>query len=355
MWPFGRRAEPVEKRAHASGFTAEVMAARESYTAGRRGIGELTATTQACISLWENGLSLADVFGTDLLTRRVLALTGRSLALRGEAVFLIGESELVPCSDWDLRTRYGRPSAYRIGVSEAGGGQSMTVLAGEVLHVVTGADPAAPWIGTAPLRRASLTAAMLQAIETALCEVFENAPLGSQIVPMPEMPETDMEAMARGFRGNRGRVLIRESVNVSAAGGPAPMADWRAADVSPDLSRSMTAQSLAAAREAVQFAFGVLPGWSNPLSTGPLIREAQRHLAQWQLQPLAVMIGEEATAKLGVDVSLDCMRPLQAFDAGGRARALQGILAALAAAKEAGVDPAAALHQVDWAKGDELT
>ena len=355
MWPFKRRGDPVETRAHASGFTAEVMAARESYIAGRRGLGELTATVQACVGLWENGLSLADVFGTELLTRRVLALTGRSLALRGEALFLIGDGELVPCSDWDVRTRFGRPSAYRVGVSEAGGGQSMTVLADEVLHIVAGADPVAPWNGTAPLRRASLTAGLLQAIEGALAEVYENAPLGSQIVPMPEMPETDMEAMARGFRGNRGRVLIRESVNVSAAGGPAPMADWRAADVSPDLSRSMTTQSLAAAREAIQFAYGVLPGWANPLSTGPMVREAQRHLAKWQLQPLAMLIGEEATTKLGTAVSLDCMRPLQAYDAGGRARALQGVLAALVAAKESGVDPDTALHLVDWKPGDERT
>ena len=29
------------------------MAARESYISGRRSIGELTATAQSCISLWE--------------------------------------------------------------------------------------------------------------------------------------------------------------------------------------------------------------------------------------------------------------------------------------------------------------
>ena len=43
---FRRRAEPVETRAAMSGFTAEIMAARESYISGRRGIAELTATVQ---------------------------------------------------------------------------------------------------------------------------------------------------------------------------------------------------------------------------------------------------------------------------------------------------------------------
>jgi hypothetical protein len=40
----------LEKRASASGFTHEVMAARESYISGRTGLAELTATAQTCIS-----------------------------------------------------------------------------------------------------------------------------------------------------------------------------------------------------------------------------------------------------------------------------------------------------------------
>jgi len=43
-------------------------------------------------------------------------------------------------------------------------------------------------------------------------------------------------------------------------------------------------------------------------------------------------------------------RQLQAYDAGGRARALTAIVGALAAAKEAGVDPGTALKLVDWEK-----
>ena len=54
-------------------------------------------------------------------------------------------------------------------------------LAAEVLHLRIGCDPAAPYYGTAPLKRASLTAGMLHAVELALAEIFENAPLGSQI------------------------------------------------------------------------------------------------------------------------------------------------------------------------------
>jgi len=349
IWPFKR--DKTEKRASGSGFTAEIMAARESYISGRRGVAELTATAQSCISLWEGGLALADVEGTDLLTRRVLALAARSLALRGEALFLIRETGLVPCSDWDLRTKDGRPTAYRVSVSEAGGGSTQTALAAEVVHVRLGADVAAPWIGTAPLRRASLTAGLLQAVETALAEAYEYMPLGSLIVPFPEAPETDLEALGRGFRGRRGRVLLRESVSVSAAGGPQPRDDWRPSDVTPDLSKAMTSETLRAARAGICTAFGVLPALFDTAAQGPLVREAQRHLGVWTLEPIAALLAEEASEKLGAPVALDVLRPLQAYDAGGRARAVSTMVEAMARAKEAGLAPGdlgAALRLVDW-------
>jgi hypothetical protein len=345
-WPWTK----TEKRSASSGFTSEILAARESYISGRSGLAELTATAQSCISLWENGFALADVENSGLLDRRSLALIGRSLALRGEAVFLIRD-RLVPCSDWDLRTRDGVPTAYRVSVSEAGGGRTETALAAEVLHFRIGADPVAPWTGTAPLRRSALTAGLLQTIETALSEIYEFAPLGSQIVPYPESTETDLEALGRGFRGRRGRVLLRESVNVQAAGGPAPAADWKPQDVTPDLSKAMTAETLDAARNAICGAFGVLPALFNPATTGPMVREAQRHLAAWTLQPIAELVAEEASAKLGAAVKLDLLRPTQAFDSGGAARALSTLVRAMVDAKEAGLSPealAAAYRRLDW-------
>src|SRR3546814_11683221 len=78
-----RGQDHVEKRASASGFTAEIIAARESYISGRRGIAELTATAQACISMWENGISMADVESNDRLERPSPALRGTSEGMRG--------------------------------------------------------------------------------------------------------------------------------------------------------------------------------------------------------------------------------------------------------------------------------
>lgn len=331
------RAKPETRSASMSGYTAQLIGARETYISGVSGTAELTSTVQSCITLWEGAFSLAEVTGTDLLTRRDLAMVARSLALRGEAVFFIGDMGLVACSDWDLTTRDGQPRAYRLSISEAGGNRTVTALAAEVLHFRIGVDPTAPWSGSAPLRRARLTAGLLQTVESALAEVYENAPLGSSIIPFPESPDMDMDALGRGFRGKRGRVLLRESVTVTAAGGPAPVADWRPADTTPNLQQALPMEALEAARGSVLNVYGVLPALLSGAATGPLVREAQRHLAQWVLQPIAVLIAEEASAKLASNVFIDVMRPVQAFDAGGRARAVSTMIEAFARAKEAGL------------------
>ncbi len=342
---------PIEERSSGSGYTAQVIAARESYISGRRGVAELTATVQSCVSLWEGGFAMADVTGTDLLPRQTMAMIARGVALNGEAVFLISDLGLVPATDWNVTTRNGKPRAYRLSIPEAGGARSVTALAAEVLHLRIGSDAATPWIGTAPLRRSSLTGAMLHAVETALTETFENAPLGSQIVPLPDTGADDMETMRSAFKGRRGSTLVIEGVAQSTAAGMNPQIGQKPDQLSPDLSKSMTSETLAAAREGIGMAYGVLPALMNRAATGNAVRESQRQLAIWTLQPIAALLADEASAKLGGLVEINTVLPLQAFDAGGRARALQGIVKAMAQAKEAGISPAdlsGAMRMVDW-------
>ncbi len=65
-------------------------------------------------------------------------------------------------------------------------------------------------------------------------------------------------------------------------------------------------------------------------------------------RPIANLIAQEATRVLDTEISVDVMQPLQAFDAGGRARTVNAIVEALAVAKQAGVDPEQALGLVNW-------
>ncbi|UWR34485.1 phage portal protein [Sulfitobacter sp. W027] len=348
---FKNKLRPIEARSGGSSYTTQVMTAREGYISGRRGVAELTATVQSCVSLWEGGFAMADVTGTDLLTRQHMAMTARSIALNGEAVFLLTEMGLVPATDWDVTTRNGRPRAYRVTLPEATGGRSQTVLAEEVLHLRIGSESIAPWSGSAPLRRSSLTGGMLHAVEAALAETFESAPLGSQIVPLPDTGTDDMETMRAAFKGRRGSTLVIEGVAQATAAGMNPTIGQKPDQLSPDLSKSMTDETLAAAREGILMAYGVLPSLANRAVTGPAVREAQRQLAIWTLQPIAALLADEASDKLGVKVEIDTIRPLQAFDAGGRARALSAIIKTLAEAKAADIDPAAvsgAMRMVDW-------
>ncbi|MFC3060368.1 hypothetical protein [Paenirhodobacter populi] len=349
---FKRQVVPqVETRsASSTGYTAQILAARQSYISGVSGLGELTAAVQSSVSLWESGLSLADVKGTDLLSRRMLALTARSLALRGESVWLIRD-RLVPCSDWDLTTRDGEPRAYRVSIPEAGGPRSDTVLAGEVLHFRIGSDVVAPWTGTAPLRRARLSADLLEQLETALRDVFRDAPIGSQIVPMPEGSAEDMASLRSAFVGKRGATMVVEGVAQAVGAGMHPQLGKAPDQLSPDLSDTLADKMLTEAKGAIYGTFGILPGLFNPATTGPLVREAQRHLAQIVLQPIANIMAEEAAEKLGAGVQVDVVRPMQAFDAGGKARALATMIGALAQAKEAGIDGPTlqdALSFIDW-------
>jgi phage portal protein BeeE len=345
------RLRQTETRSSGAGYTAQVMAARDSFISGRRGVAELTATVQSCVSLWEGAFAMADVAGTDLLSRQVMAMIARSAALNGEAVYLVTDLGLVPATDWDVTTRDGKPRAYRLSIPEAGGGRTVTALSAEVLHLRIGTDHLTPWIGTAPLRRSSLTGAMLHAVESALSETFENAPLGSQIVPLPDSGAEGMENMRSAFRGRRGSTLVIEGVAQATAAGMNPQIGQKPDQLSPDLSRSMTAETLAAAREGILMAYGVLPSLLNRSATGPVIREAQRQLCTWTLQPVAELLAEEAKNKLGQEIKIDTLRPLQAFDAGGRARALSAIVKTMAEAKEAGIDPeslSGAMRMVDW-------
>jgi hypothetical protein len=355
QWLFKRTPRLPERRASGSGYTAEIMASRTSYIKGASGIGELTATVQSCISLWESAFALADVTGTDLLDRRTMALIARAMGLRGEVVLMIAGEGLIAATDWDVSTRNGMPRAYRLNLPDAGGARSATVLAAEVLHLRIGSDTVAPWAGTSPLRRAPLTASLLHEVECALRDVYRDAPLGSLIVPLPESSADDMAIMRAAFRGKRGASLIVEGQAQATAAGMNPNLGKSPDQLSPDLSRSMTAETLDAARGAISMAFGVLPGLHNQSTTGPMVREAQRHLAGWVLQPLAELLAQEARIKLGVNVMIDVGRPLQAFDAGGRARALMGLVEAMGRAKELGLSAdqwAVALQAVNWGGGD---
>lgn len=53
-WLFGKKEET--RSVSDTGYTAQVMSMREAWINGQTGLGELTATVQGAVSLWENSL-----------------------------------------------------------------------------------------------------------------------------------------------------------------------------------------------------------------------------------------------------------------------------------------------------------
>lgn len=199
-----------------------------------------------------------------------------------------------------------------------------------------GSSLQAPLAGTAPLHRAGLSASLLQSVESALADIYRDAPLGSQIVPFPETQEVDLADLARGFSG-AARAHPHARIGPAAAGGPAPAQDCRPAEVTPDLRGAACG---GAGRRSGR-GHGGLRGAAR---TGPWIRRrgcwCGRLSAIWRngtLRPLAMLLAEEATAKPGTPVMTDVMRPLQALDSGLRARGFYALVEAMARAKEAGL------------------
>ena len=334
MFDWFKRARPVERRSVGTeGYTALALLARaEAITdAG----AELSGVVAGCVNLWANGLSMAET-DSELLTPAVLASMGRQLATEGNSVWHITPAGLVPVSEFDLTTSDGAPKGYRLTIPDIRGSYQITALAGEVLHVRIGADFRSPWQGVAPLRRAQISAGLLNATEVALAETFRDAPIGSKIVGMPETSPGALTKLQESFRGKHGRVLLRDSKSVYS-GSQAQTDDWRPADMTPNLRDSMAVESLRTARDAVLHVYGVLPALMHDQAAGPVIREAQRHLATWTLAPVAKLIAQEVKAKTGEAIRLDVPAGLHAFDVGGAARAMSTIIDALVAAKAGGV------------------
>ncbi len=335
MLKWFRRDKPEQRSVGAEGYTALALLARaEAITdAG----ADLSGVVAGCANLWANGLAMA-VTDCDLLTPDVLMAMGRQLASEGNSVWHVTPMGLVPVSEYDLTTEDGRPKGYRLTIPDIRGSSQITALAGEVLHIRIGADARAPWQGIAPLRRAQISAGLLNATEVALAETFRDAPIGSKVLGMPESSTQANNQLAQSFRGKHGRVLVRDSSTLYAGSQGQPD-DWRPADLTPNLRDSMAVESLRAARDAVCHVYGVLPALMNDQAAGPVIREAQRHLATWVLAPIAKLIAYEVKTKTGEAAEVDVFTGLGAFDVGGAARAMGAIVSALAEAKAANLTP----------------
>ena len=343
------RRKSVETRASGTGYTAAIMGARAAYITGQSGLAEATATAQSCVSLWENAFAGADVIGADLLDRRTMALAG---AFSGAP----------------RRKRFPDPRSARAGL-RLGSEHPRRRASGLSAFRLRGRRRAfrnrARGRGAAPADRGGPDSAMDRdrAIAAGIALGAAPARIGDRFawrIPRRAARIDDRSAGRR--RRRRARGSPRPSSRQAWRG-----ARDRASVTSHRRRRSDAGPGAGSPHPAIARGGGCRdagPGAGGHLrrvrrSAGPY--QSRDHGADGprgatpsgDMDPATDRRdgGRGSRREAGGTVEIDVHRPLQSFDAGGSARAVSGIIEALARAKEAGLSPAeisAAFGALDW-------
>ena len=309
-----------------------------------------TGAVAACVALWCNAFGSAAVTGARL-DRSHLRWLAAELASRGRGSLLIIADGYAPARVIDATLDPATGAALTYTVQRPGAVATQVRQAREVVHVVLRPSIDLPWSGPSPLKAAGLSSSILSAAENALSDVMRSGAIGMNLVTSLDHDDARKEGIAAQLQSQVSRggfAVVPSASGDTTAGRLPPQSDWAIRNLTPDVTRAEIVAARAAAQEAVCSAFGVPPCLVVAATTGPAIREAQRHLAAWTLQPIADLIADALTsAELGREVKIDLMRPLQAYDTERRARGAKILIEALAAAKEAGIDPDVAMEFVD--------
>ena len=188
-WPWTR----PERRAESLDYAATIADAFEAAAAGTSPSRAANAVAAAAAGCWSRAFAVGmPTPATPAVTPAVLACIGRELILRGEIVFDIRMSGAslalipVPASNWEVEGRGPDPATWRYRVYPNGPSGTTVAMrpAAGVVHAVYSVDPARPWEGVSPIRRARLSAALASSLETRLSE--EAGASTGRVLPFPD-------------------------------------------------------------------------------------------------------------------------------------------------------------------------
>ena len=219
-------------------------------------------------------------------------------------------------SPGDLRTR---PTwTYRCELHGPDGGTTRTLPAAGVVHCKYSVDPARPWQGVGPLKRAGLDASLLSAVVTRLGEEA-GAPV-AHVIPSPVGGASDSTASLReDLKAAKGGVVLAETQlggYGDKAGAPASdFAVKRIGADPPDVLRALASET----GERLQEALGIPSALLIGTSAGIARREALRMWVACRVAPLGRIVAAELADKLDLPgLTLD-FAPLAGSDLVGRA------------------------------------
>ena len=340
-WPW----QKSERRDSGGDFSDAVLRLIEANAAGTAADTSSTAAVEAASGALSRAFQAARVvappWAAEAVSPDFLSLVGRDLIRRGDSLHVIlmdgGRVQLIPASGWHWEGNHD-PHSWTCRATAYGPSTSTTwnLPASGVVFVKWGFAPGTPYVGTAPIDWANLTARLNSETERSLAD--EAAGPLAQLLAIPQDGGDDgdddpLRLLKADIAGARGRALLLET---GAAGwgegaSAAPRRDWTASRLGPSPPAAM-AEIARDTFSRVLAACGASPALFDD-SDGTAKREALRQWHMGCVLPLGRQIEHELSAKLEVPIRLEFDG--YATDLAGRAQAFQKLVAGGVAVNEA--------------------
>ena len=332
-----------KREAVASSYT-DLVLSQIVATAGGDTAAVGCAAIETAAGYWGRGLASASLEpALPVLTASLRDWIGRSLIRQGEAVLLIdiqdGQISLLPAARHEVKGGSQRESwRYSLEIAGPTSTTKHKSVSGEsILHFRYGFAADQPHKGIPPWKFADISAEMLGFLERRLAQEC-SAEVGAIIpVPLQPGPKTDVDGETfdplAGIKDRLkklgGRLAFVESTRGGMGEGKMfqPQDDWKQRRIGADPPSSLI-ELRADLSRSILAACGVPPALGSDASAdGTSQRESWRRFLHATIQPAALLIAEELTARLGRAYSLD-FKALFASDLSGRARAFGSMVKA---------------------------
>ena len=294
-----------------------------------------TAAVEAAAGMWARSLSACSVSpALPAITPRFLANVAHRLFKKGECLFRIlvdpetAAVRFASCPSWDIQGSEDEETwRYRCEISGPNTSRTALVPSGQCLHFRYYSEPGREWVGVSPLSRMEGTIDTARKISRNTGYAF-NAGSGTLILRGSE----EQLGVQDKFRSNvlsRALSIMSGGVTISHTGTDAlnegqqfPPQVHR---LTPPISQETSLLSQGVGRE-IAAAAGIPPALVSQ-SAGNSMREAHRQFVLVTIKPLAYIVANELSRKLGLDISLDT-GPLRSSDLSGISRSVKALVEA---------------------------
>ena len=304
-WTFGPKTEH-----RAVNYTEAVTEAMQSLAETPAVKADTLAVVESCVGLISEPFLVARITGP-LKSLRTLYVACRDTQRLGNSVWAIdtanGNLSLQRAHKFKVTGASLDPETweYELEIMAPDGVVKKRLPAPSVVHIRLPGNADADWLGCAPWQNASLSGEAMAEIERGVRD--EGRAINGRVWIAPDgSSQAQAEAMVGTLRKVKGGGSV---VAETTAGGwgqgssQAPAKDWTAVKVGQDHTQGNVIMR-DAVQSALAAAYGIPGAYFNPNATAPALREIKRLAFLNKTLPLAELVREELSAKLGGDVGI---------------------------------------------------